>query len=164
MKMISIIIPTHNRSHDLKMCINNILKQKINEELELIIVDDGSTDQTKKIVMSLCKKHKHLKYLRQDNKGPAAARNLGAKIAKGDIICFTDDDCIPDKDWIKSVLRAHKKNRTVQVIGGLTRVDKNNRTGFITQHLTNSSIKQRFEEKERVIYFPTSNISLKKKY
>lgn len=55
------------------------------------------------------------------------------------------------------------KNRTVQVIGGLTRVDKNNRTGFITQHLTNSSIKQRFEEKERVIYFPTSNISLKKK-
>ncbi|MBU1269030.1 MAG: glycosyltransferase [Nanoarchaeota archaeon] len=161
--MISIIIPTHNRSHDLKMCINNILKQKINEELELIIVDDGSTDQTKKIVMSLCKKHKHLKYLRQDNKGPAAARNLGAKIAKGDIICFTDDDCIPDKDWIKSVLRAHKKNRTVQVIGGLTRVDKNNRTGFITQHLTNSSIKQRFEEKERVIYFPTSNISLKKK-
>ena len=97
--MITIIIPTYNRKVLLKKCINSLINQSY-KDFEIIVVDDGSTDGTKDLI----KNYEQIRYLRQENKGPGNARNLGIKNAGGSIIAFTDDDCIPDKDWLKNAL------------------------------------------------------------
>lgn len=69
-------------------------------DIEVIVVDDGSTDATPEIARSY-----PARYLRQENAGPAAARNRGAREARGEIMAFTDADCVPRPDWIEALLR-----------------------------------------------------------
>lgn len=96
----SAIIPTYNRADWLEYSIQSILDQD-DELLELIVVDDGSTDNTKEIV----EKYDGVKYLYQSQKGPSAARNSGAKLAKGTHLAFLDSD---DR-WEKGKLYEQRK-------------------------------------------------------
>jgi len=86
--MISVIIPTFNRSSFLKDAIDSVLCQK-GADFELIVVDDGSTDDTQKIVESF---GEAVRYIRQANSGVSAARNKGIEIAKGEWLAFLDSD------------------------------------------------------------------------
>ena len=63
----------------------------------LVVVDNGSTEDIRKVTDNFSQ----VKYVFELAKGPAAARNKGIEKAKGDVLAFTDSDCIPDKDWIK---------------------------------------------------------------
>ncbi|MFH1545302.1 MAG: glycosyltransferase [archaeon] len=112
--MISVIIPTFNAEKTIKDCINSILKQKINEEIELIVVDDGSNDRTREILKSFGGK---AKLIEQKHKGPAAARNNGAKNAKGEIILFTDSDCVVGENWVDEMSKPLKEKEAVGVQG-----------------------------------------------
>ena len=97
--MISIIIPTYNRGYIIKDSINSILKQSY-KDFELIIVDDGSTDNTKEIVSSI--NDDRIRYIRyEDNKGACYARNVGIKESKGEYITFHDSDDYCYEDRIK---------------------------------------------------------------
>jgi glycosyltransferase involved in cell wall biosynthesis len=84
----SVIIPTYNRLDFLKQAIGSVLAQTYTD-YEIIIVDDGSTDGTKDYLLSLAS---HVKVLRQANRGPGAARNLGAERAAGRYLAFLDSD------------------------------------------------------------------------
>lgn len=88
--MISVVIPTFNRSAFLKKAIGSVLSQSY-QDFELIVIDDGSEDDTSRVVASF---DSGIKYIKQKNKGPAAARNLGIKNSKGEFIAFLDSD-----DW-----------------------------------------------------------------
>lgn len=88
MKKISVIIPTHNREPFLKECIESVFDQTYND-FELIVVDDGSTDETEKLLESYSQR---LLFIKQKQKGPSSARNLGIKKSKGDWITFLDSD------------------------------------------------------------------------
>ena len=92
---VSIIIPTYNSAKYIPDAINSILNQTF-KDYEIIIVDDGSTDNTREI---LNKYNSKIRYIYQENKGPSAARNIGIKNAKGKYIAFLDADDIwlPDK-------------------------------------------------------------------
>lgn len=85
---VSVIIPTYNRAAWLPGAVESVLAQT-HRNFELIIVDDGSSDATARFVASL---DHPIVYLRQDNKGPAAARNLGIKNARYDLLAFLDVD------------------------------------------------------------------------
>jgi glycosyltransferase involved in cell wall biosynthesis len=88
--IVSVIVPTHNRSHIIRDTINTILAQTISD-IEIIIVDDCSNDATEEVISKL--KDKRLRYLRHDiNRGAAAARNTGIKAAKGKYVAFLDSD------------------------------------------------------------------------
>lgn len=92
MPKVSVIIPTYNRDKYLEKAIRSVLKQTY-KNYELIVVDDGSTDKTKKIVKKYVKKYpKKVRYIYQDNRGPSAARNTGILNAKGKYITFLDSD------------------------------------------------------------------------
>lgn len=98
MSTLSAIIPTYNRASFLKNAIDSVLKQSVSVD-EIIIVDDGSTDGTKNIVedYKLNSRSIDIHYLYQNNKGPAAARNLGITFSRCDFVAFLDSD----DSWVK---------------------------------------------------------------
>ncbi len=96
---ISIIIPTYNRSELLVRAVESVLNQTF-EDFELIIVDDGSTDNTRDLVQEFIKKDSRIKYIYQENSGGAAKpKNVGIKSSQGDYIAIldSDDEWLPQK-------------------------------------------------------------------
>lgn len=97
---VSIVIPVYNAQDTIEAVINACLKQEYpKQKLEIIVVDDGSTDRTREVVKRFA-----VKYIYQERGGPAKARNKGWRESVGDIICFTDSDCIPSRDWVFSLI------------------------------------------------------------
>jgi len=100
MKTVSVIIPARNAASSIQECLKAVLAQEnLAHELEIILVDDGSTDDTAELAESL-----GVRVIRQDNAGPAAARNAGARLARGEIVAFTDADCVPATDWLSHLV------------------------------------------------------------
>lgn len=87
--LFSVIIPTYNRAHLISKAIQSVIDQQYNN-WELLIIDDGSNDNTKIVVSTF--NDSRITYFHQTNKGRSAARNLGIELAKGDYICFLDSD------------------------------------------------------------------------
>lgn len=94
---VSVIIPTYNEEKHIGECLESLLKQT-HRDMEIIVVDDGSSDRTRDIISS------PITLLRQKHLGPGAARNLGAKEAKGEILVFVDADMTFDKSFIKKLV------------------------------------------------------------
>lgn len=108
---VSIIVPAYNAAETVGACITGCLAQT-HSDCEIIVVDDGSTDATAQIVQQY-----PVRCLHQENKGPAAARNLGARAATGEIFAFTDSDCVPRPDWIARLLAGFADAKVVAVGG-----------------------------------------------
>lgn len=99
--LVSVIIPTYNEEKVILECIFSLKNQSI-KDFEIIIVDDGSTDNTLEILSQI--NYSNLKILKQNHQGPAMARNLGAKHAKGKILVFVDADMTFDKEFLKNLI------------------------------------------------------------
>jgi glycosyltransferase involved in cell wall biosynthesis len=95
--IVSVIIPTYNRAFLLEKTIRSVLAQKY-ESWELIVVDDGSTDETYKLMKQFMEFDQRIKYIRQENRGESHARNLGFSISVGEFIAFLDSDDIWTSD------------------------------------------------------------------
>lgn len=109
--MISIIIPTYNEEKAIADCIKSLLKQ-ISVDFEIIVVDDGSTDQTVSKINKQQLTNNKIKILKQKHKGPGVARNLGAKHAKGDILVFVDSDMTFDKSFLNELTKPIREGKT----------------------------------------------------
>lgn len=101
----SVIIPTYNRAIPVKAAIKSVLHQSFSD-FELLIVDDGSTDDTAQIVAEFCSEDKRVKYIYQQNSERCAARNNGITHAKGKYICFLDSDDAYLKNHLQSFRNA----------------------------------------------------------
>ncbi len=99
---ISIVIPSYNRPERLARCLASLSRQA-GGPYETIVVDDGSPQPLADICAAA---GSWVRYVRQDNAGPAAARNTGARTASGEFLCFTDDDCLPHPGWARALLGA----------------------------------------------------------
>jgi glycosyltransferase involved in cell wall biosynthesis len=113
----TIIIPTYNREKILLKCLNSLKKQTI-KDFEVIVVDDGSTDDTKKSILKESQKRDlNIKYIYQNHKQQGAARNKGMALVSGEYIFFIGDDILPEKNWLEEHLRIHKKEQNCAVLG-----------------------------------------------
>jgi glycosyltransferase involved in cell wall biosynthesis len=113
--MISVIIPTYNRASYIERAMDSVTRQTRPPD-ELIIVDDGSTDTTNQRVAEAARKASFpVRLIRQENKGAAAARNLGIKHAQGDILCFLDSDDWWDRKKISLQLDQLKDNPEILI-------------------------------------------------
>lgn len=119
MKKITVIIPVLNAFETISKTIESLENQDFDkEEYEVIIVDDGSTDGTKSIVDNFIEKKKiNLRYFWQKNIGSGLARNLGMENAQGEIIAFTDADCIPDRNWLSVIYKKIVEEKEVVICG-----------------------------------------------
>jgi len=111
---ISVIIPTYNRKDALIRAIDSVLSQTYTD-FELIIVDDGSTDDTSLMFKDNDNENGKIKYIYQENGGVSKARNTGIKFAKGDFIAFLDSD----DEWLPKKLEKQvdflKKNKNIKI-------------------------------------------------
>jgi len=97
----SVVIPTHNRRDALRACLQALTRQQYpRDAFEVIIIDDGGSDSLKDLVQSF-DGQLLLRLQRQRRSGPATARNLGARVANGEYLAFTDDDCEPSPHWLE---------------------------------------------------------------
>lgn len=114
---VSVVVPTHDRVSRLRQVLAGLAAQDVEGPIEVIVVDDGSTDGTSDFLSSgaaplpvvVCT---------QENRGPGAARNRGVEVASGELVVFIDDDVVPDPGLVRAHVDAHLRHghRTV-VIG-----------------------------------------------
>lgn len=104
---VSAIIPAFNEEKEISDCLQS-LKEQTWKDLEIIVVDDGSTDKTREIVQQF-----PVKLLQQSHFGPGKARNLGAKEAKGEILIFVDADMTFDKKFVEKLIKPIIKGSTI---------------------------------------------------
>ena len=102
---VSVIIPSFNRRESLRVAIDALDQQDCaSSEYEVIVVDDGSDDGTAEMLHRLAQSLRYrLVVLRSDRSGPGLARNRAIGIARGEVLLFTDSDCIPDTTWISAL-------------------------------------------------------------
>ena len=118
--LVSVIISTYNRSSLLEEAIQSVIEQSY-RPVECVIVDDGSTDDSKKVVENLQKKNDStfsIVYLFQNNSGPQAARNTGTKAATGEYIQYLDSDDILYPDKLSEQVRFLKQNKDCDGVFG----------------------------------------------
>lgn len=106
---VSVIIPTYNEEKDILECLESLDKQSF-KDFEVIVVDDGSTDNTSEKLKKA--KSTSLKVITQEHKGPGAGRNKGAKLAKGKILVFVDADMTFHKNFIKNLVKPITSGKT----------------------------------------------------
>lgn len=169
---LSIVIPTYNRRNLLAKVLDGYREQSSPRLIqELIIADDGSTDDTEGLVRDFSSKAPfQVRYLRQSNKGPAAARNLGIHEAKSNLILFTDSDIIPDRRLVEEHIESHNKNprTTSAVLGYVTWSAEVQATAFMRWYGEDGRMfgygKLRGQEKASSHFFYTCNLSLKTEF
>jgi len=116
---VSVIIPAYNRAELLERAIAAIEKQNVKNAFECILVfgeDHGVWEMCKQ----KARESKLFSCLHSDTESPARKRNIGIKKAKGSIIVFTDDDCIPDEDWLAEILNCFDSDSKIAGVEGLT--------------------------------------------
>jgi len=161
---ISIIIPTCNRRDSLRRCLDSLVKQTYpKEKFEVIVVDDCPEKDTEQLLKEAYGRSFNLVYLSQNRRGPAAARNRGVKEARGCIIGFTDDDCVLDEAWVKLMVEVHDDNPDIAVVGGLTRIPLLRARLMVGERLSNGAIQTKINGKNEIVFFPTCNVSVKKR-
>lgn len=121
---LSIVIPTYNREEVLAKALEAYLAQSSPQLIsELLVVDDGSTDNTEAMVKAFARRAPFpVRYFRQLNQGPATARNLGIREAASNLILFSDSDIIPEHDLVAQHIEWHRKNSQLEaaVLGYVT--------------------------------------------
>lgn len=113
MPKVSIIIPIYNSAEYLKACMDSIVKQTL-KDIEIICINDGSTDNSEKIIQQYAKKDKRIIYIKQENQGLSITRNNGIKLATGDYIGFVDSDDTVSLNFFEELYNlAHATNADV---------------------------------------------------
>jgi glycosyltransferase involved in cell wall biosynthesis len=123
----SVIIPVHNRSAELQACLSALVAQDFPlEQFEVIICDDGSTEDFSQIIAEARRQQLQITHVKQTNKGPAAARNLGIKHAQAEIVAMTDSDTLPNVSWLRKLIEALATDPSAVGVEGRVSADNEN--------------------------------------
>lgn len=137
--MLSVIVPVYNVEKYLKRCVDSILAQT-EKDLEIILVDDGSTDASGTMCDEYAKEYGHIKVIHKENGGLTSAWIAGAKVSKGDYLGFVDSDDWIDADMYKRMYDKAKEHDVDMVLCGLVKEFENTdrKNTYLTDRLTKS--------------------------
>jgi glycosyltransferase involved in cell wall biosynthesis len=117
----SIIISTFNRGESLTLALNGLVDMVVPSgvEWEVLLVDNNSTDSTKAVILQFAEGHPGIfRYLFEGRQGKSHALNSAILAARGDVLVFTDDDCIPDPNWLRAIVNEFTSDPQLSVLGG----------------------------------------------
>lgn len=165
---VSIVIPVKNEEKLIERCLKSLEHVDYQrDKLELVIINDGSTDHTKSILLNYDWKMDY-KYIETNGLGVSKARDMGFTSAKGDYIAYTDADCTFDPLWIKELLKPFNEN--IAAVGGpnLTPEDDTDFArcvGLVLSFLSKPGARYAYigEEVAEISHNPTCNVMYKKK-
>ncbi len=169
---LSVIIPTHNRAEILKTCLEKVLAQK-GVDFEVIVVDDGSTDNTESVMREVIRQSDNVAYIKQPVSHQGVARNRGMQLAKGDVIVFIGDDIFVEPDFLQKHHDRHTEHSDENVVVlGHTTWDPNLEINSYMKFLEISGWQFGYSflnpgmigKAEPFKFFYTSNVSLKKSF
>jgi len=121
---VSVIVTSYNNAHNLERCLNSLLNQNYDKRFidsEIVVVDSGSTDGSIEILIKykdrikIILKPKEFSFFTRLS--PAQARNIGAQNSKGEILIFTDSDCVLPLDWVREMVASFQKYQVDCIIG-----------------------------------------------
>src|SRR5262245_14554634 len=116
---VSVVIPARNRAPDLRLCLESLAAQDFPpSSYEALICDDGSEEDLSELAAQAEAAGLNVRYLRQPPRGPAAARNLGIRHARGRVIAMTDSDTLPDRAWLGKLCEALAANPDAVAVEG----------------------------------------------
>lgn len=146
---ITIIIPVFNAEKYLVRCLESIICQTY-KNFEVILINDGSTDKSERIILDFVKSYNRFRYFSQSNAGPSLARNLGIKEAKGKYLAFIDADDWLGPDYLEKLVIPMQKPLIDLVCAGYYEVNKDYPKGlqlhdFQPEFFTSSIDKKRFQ-------------------
>lgn len=144
---VSIVVPIYNTAKYLPACLDSILAQT-HQDLEIILIDDGSTDESGQIADTYAKKDKRIKVIHQKNAGQSSARNRGIKEAKGEYIGFVDSDDLIEPEFVSSLLKLYDGKTSIAVCGNQYRRLKEN----TSKNLYQSPLKPRGKNESKKAY------------
>lgn len=124
---VSVIVPVYNNEKYIKKCINSIRTQTW-KDLEILVIDDGSSDDSGNILEKLAETDTRIRLIHQKNAGVAAARNKGLDLSSGTYLVFVDGDDFLAPDYIEKFLICAREKNAELVICGLTYVDETGKT------------------------------------
>lgn len=125
--LVSIIVPIYNVEKYIEKCVKSLIEQDY-KNIEILLINDGSTDNSKYIIEELGKKDRRITVINKENKGVSSARNDGLKIAQGEYVMFVDGDDWVDRDYVSYYLSI--VSNTKCIIGmGMNHYDQNNKKG-----------------------------------
>ena len=109
MYKVSVIVPVFNSENYLEKCLDSILSQTLND-IELILINDGSTDNSLSIIKNYSRKYSNIIYKSKKNEGQAIARNIGIEMATGEFICFVDSDDYIENTMLEKLYKIAKRD------------------------------------------------------
>ncbi|PEJ59466.1 teichoic acid biosynthesis protein B [Bacillus sp. AFS002410] len=115
---VSVIVINYNKENYIEECLRSVAKQSLNQ-IECVIVDDGSTDGSLDIIEKFVEKHKNFKLVKQANSGPSAARNNGIKNATGEYLAFLDGDDWAFPNAYEQLYKLAKKHQADSAVGNI---------------------------------------------
>ncbi len=116
MGKVSVIVPVYNISSYLDRCIISLIKQSCFEKLEIILVNDGSTDNSLDVCHKYSRKYNNIVVISKENGGVSSARNIGISVATGEYMAFVDGDDYVAPDFFESMLDAIEKSKSELVV------------------------------------------------
>jgi GT2 family glycosyltransferase len=156
----SVIIPTYNRPNALRACLLALDHSDCSKaDFEVLVVDDGSQPPLQELFADfVC--DLQLRWHRVSNRGPAAARNAGAALARSRFLAFIDDDCLATPGWLSTIAQALESSPEV-IVGGTTRNLRDENVFALTWHVINDMVSD-FQNVEptRARFFASQNLAL----
>lgn len=131
--LITIIVPVYNVERYIVECIESLLNQTY-KNLEIILVDDGSTDKSGEICENYANTYSRVKVIHKKNEGLGFARNTGLAVAHGRFVTFVDSDDKAETDLIERLVKGIVDFKCDTCIGGFKRISENGRTNFVEQY------------------------------
>lgn len=152
--MVSVIIPVYNGAEFLEKCLRSVMQQTY-QDIEIIVIDDGSKDNSYEICERLVKEDKRIRLFRQENAGVSAARNKGMSVAKGDYITFVDADDVLLSRGIETLLEAAGNDADL-IIGSHEefRGKHTRKVVWEKREYTYDSEKEKISEFDKLVIFP----------
>lgn len=121
MKKITVIVPMYNTEKHIKKCLKSI-KNQTYKNIEVFVIDDGSTDNSGKLAKKFCEKYNNFNYIYKENGGVSSARNLGLSLASGEYISFLDSDDTINKRFLEELINNIKEYDSFAMVNRMYKI------------------------------------------